>query len=78
VINNSNANLKGGPFFCGALLPEGEMIRDNSFVSNVRSYLGKHIDLESFQSKMVENWKEELPHKQVMLADATASAVRML
>lgn len=61
--------------FCGVLLPDNEMIKDNSFVSSVRSYLGRHIDLEDFQSKMVENWKEELPEKHVLLADATCYEV---
>jgi hypothetical protein len=57
--------------FCGTLLSDNESIKDNSFVSSVRSYLGRYIDLEDFQSKMVENWKEELPEKHVVLADAT-------
>lgn len=61
--------------FCGVLLTDNEFIKDNSFVSSVRSYLGRHIDLESFQSKMVENWKEDLPEKNVMLADATCYEV---
>jgi hypothetical protein len=61
--------------FCGILLPDNEVIKGSSFVSSVRSYLGRHINLEEFQSKMVENWKEELPEKHVMLTDATCYEV---
>jgi hypothetical protein len=35
--------------FCGVLLTENERISDNAFVSNVRSFLGKHLNLEQFQ-----------------------------
>ena len=35
--------------FFGTLLLDNEMIIDNSFVSRVRSYLGKDVDFEEFQ-----------------------------
>ncbi|MCP1386578.1 transposase [Runella salmonicolor] len=61
--------------FCGVLLTDNEFIKDNSFVSKVRNYLSQHVDFEVFQSKMIKNWKEELPEKNVMLADATCYEV---
>jgi hypothetical protein len=61
--------------FCGVILSDNEMIRDNSFVSSVRVFLGKHIDFEAFQQKIIANWKEEIPDKNVLLADATCYEV---
>lgn len=57
--------------FCGIQLADGQMIRDNAFVSNVRTYLAKHINLEDLQQALIANWKQELPDKQVVLMDAT-------
>jgi transposase, IS5 family len=61
--------------FCGALLSDNEMIRDNSFVSSVRGFLGGCVDFEEFQRKIIENWKEEIPDKNVLLEDATCYEV---
>ncbi len=57
--------------FCGVQLADNEMIRDNAFVSNIRTYLGKNIDFEAFQKSMITNWKLEIPDKKVVLMDAT-------
>lgn len=48
-------------FFCGVQLADNEMIRDNAFVSNVRTYLGKNIDFEAFQKSMINHWNLEIP-----------------
>ena len=61
--------------FCGILLSDNEMIRDNSFVSSVRGFLGGYVDFEEFQYKIIENWKEEIPDKNVLLEDATCYEV---
>jgi transposase, IS5 family len=61
--------------FCGVLLADNEIIRDNSFVSSVRGFLGNCLDFEEFQSKIIENWKEEIPDKNVLLQDATCYEV---
>lgn len=61
--------------FCGVLPADNEVIRDNSFVSRVRSYLGKYVDFEEFQHKIIENWKDEIPDKNILLADATCYEV---
>lgn len=58
--------------FCGILLAENESIKDNSFVSRIRSYLAKHVSVEQMQQKMLEKWKPNLENSHVMLADATA------
>jgi transposase, IS5 family len=61
--------------FCGVLLTDNEMIKDNSFVSSVRGFLGGCLDFEEFQCKIIENWKEEIPDKNVLLEDATCYEV---
>ena len=58
--------------FCGVLLLENESIKDNSFVSRIRSYLAKHVSMEQMQQQMLEKWKPNLANSHVMLADATA------
>jgi transposase, IS5 family len=37
--------------------------------------LGGCLDFEEFQSKIIENWKEEIPDKNVLLEDATCYEV---
>ena len=61
--------------FCGTLLSDNEMIRGNSFVSRVRGYLGEYVDFEVFQHKIIENWKDEIPDKNILLEDATCYEV---
>jgi transposase, IS5 family len=57
--------------FCGTLLADNEMIKDNSFVSSVRGFLGNCLNFEAFQEKIIANWKGELPDKNVLLEDAS-------
>jgi hypothetical protein len=58
--------------FCGVLLQENERIRDNAFVSKVRSYLSKHLDLNQLQQKLVDNWKkQDLADTHILMMDAT-------
>jgi hypothetical protein len=63
--------------FCGVLLSDNEMIKDNSFVSSIRSFLGRCLDFEAFQGKIIENWKEEIPDKNVLLEDATCYEIHL-
>lgn len=51
--------------------PQLRMIRDNVFVSNVRTYLGKNIDFKAFPKSMINHWKVEIPDKKVALMNAT-------
>jgi|GEM_PF-3874978 len=62
----------GMQLFFGVLLAENESIKDNSFVSRIRSCLAKHVSLEQMHQKMLEKWKPNLENSHVMLADATA------
>jgi transposase, IS5 family len=61
--------------FCGVQLADNEMIRDNAFVSNVRTYLGKNIDFEALQKSMITHWKLDIPDRKVALMDATCYEV---
>lgn len=58
-------------YFCGINLQNGKRIRDNAFVSNVRSYIGKHFDLDMIQSLFVTHWKEEITAPDTITMDAT-------
>lgn len=57
--------------FCGVLLADNESIKDNSFVSRIRSYLAAHVPIEQMQEQLLKKWKGYLPNSHVMLADAT-------
>jgi hypothetical protein len=61
--------------FCGTLLSDNEMIRGNSFESRLRGYLGEYVDFEEFQHKIIENWKDEIPDKNILFEDATCYEV---
>lgn len=63
--------------FCGTLLADNESIKDNSFVSKVRSYLGQHVDMQAVQKVLISAWKQEIPDKNVLLMDATCYEVHM-
>jgi hypothetical protein len=63
--------------FCGILLDDNEGIKDNSFVSKVRSYLGQHLDMQAVQKVLISSWKKEIPDKNVLLMDATCYEVHM-
>lgn len=57
--------------FCGVLLSDNESIKDNSFVSRIRSYLAVHVSIEKIQQQLLKKWKGDLSHSHLMLADAT-------
>ena len=47
LVDHFNTNF-AMQMFCGTLLAENEMIKDNAFVSRIRSYLGQYLNLEQF------------------------------
>jgi transposase, IS5 family len=63
--------------FCGVYFIEGEMIRDNAFVSTVRSYLAQQVDMDKVQKVLIKNWLGDLREKQVVLTDATCYELYM-
>lgn len=58
--------------FCGVLLQDNERIKDNAFVSHVRAYLGKHLDLNQMQIALLQHWKkDDLENLNLNMFDAT-------
>lgn len=63
--------------FCGCRLKVGEVIRDNAFVSRIRSFLSKHCDILKVQNVLISAWKGKLENTNAMLMDATCYEVHM-
>ena len=62
----------GMQLFCGTLLSYTERIRDNAFVSRTRSYLAAYLDLNKFQTTIINKWKEKDMHSvNMLMMDAT-------
>jgi transposase, IS5 family len=59
--------------FCGALLQDNERIRNNAFVSHVRSFLAHFVNLKEVQKTLVSHWKlsSDLENNNLLLMDAT-------
>ena len=75
LIQTGRCSRDGGPLFCGILLSDNEAIRDNSFVSKVRSYLADHVDMVAVQKVLLARWKDEIPDKHAVFMDATCYEV---
>lgn len=58
-------------YFCGIDLGDSKLIKDNAFVSNVRTYIARHFDLDTFQTILVTHWKDEIPDINSITVDAT-------
>lgn len=58
-------------YFCGIELRNGKLIKDNAFVSCVRSYISKHFDLDTIQTLFVKHWKCEIQEPDTITIDAT-------
>ena len=62
----------GDAAFCGTLLSDNERIRDNAFVSRTRTYLAEYLDLNKFQTTIINKWKEEdMQSVNMLMMDAT-------
>lgn len=58
-------------YFCGIELKNGKRIKDNSFVSNIRTFVSKHFDLDEIQSLFIKHWKAEIQEQDTITIDAT-------
>lgn len=58
-------------YFCGIELRNGKRIKDNAFVSCVRSFISKHFDLDTIQSLFIKHWKPEIKEPDTITIDAT-------
>lgn len=58
-------------YFCGIDLSDFKLIKDNAFVTNVRTFVSKHFDLDKLQSILIDHWKDEIPDSHRISIDAT-------
>lgn len=58
-------------YFCGIQLKAGEKISDGDVVSRWRSFIGRHLNWNEWQSTLVQAWKGDLEQTQTNLSDAT-------
>lgn len=58
-------------YFCGIELKNGKLIKDNSFVSNVRTQISKYFDLDEIQTLFINHWKPEIENQDTITIDAT-------
>lgn len=63
--------------FCGCRLKVGEVIRDNAFVSRIRTFLARHCDMRKIQRVLIDAWKGKMENTNVVLMDATCYEVHM-
>jgi hypothetical protein len=57
--------------FCGIELKGAEQIKDKGIVSRWRTYLGKHLDLDRLQIRLVQHWRPYMEHPHSGFCDAT-------
>jgi len=63
--------------FCGCIINPLHPIRDKAFVCRVRKFLALHCDMQKLQEILINAWKGELPHKNMLLMDATCYEVNI-
>lgn len=57
--------------FCGVQFNDSQWINDVNFVGKWRARLAEHLDVEQFQSVLVNTWKADIPHQETATSDAT-------
>lgn len=57
--------------FCGIQLGENEEIKDKDLLWQTRKFVAQHLDLEKFQTILINHWKKELENKHMGMCDAT-------
>ncbi|HYK56571.1 MAG TPA: transposase [Flavisolibacter sp.] len=58
-------------WFCGMDLKADEHIKDKGIVSRWRTYLGKHLDMDRLQIRLVQHWRPYMEHPHSSFCDAT-------
>lgn len=64
--------------FCGCRLKVGEVIRNNAFVSRIRSFLARHCDMQKVQAVLINAWKGKMENTNVVLMDETHNGVGVI
>lgn len=58
-------------FFCGLAKKDNHGIKDGDVVGRWRAFFGQNLDLERFQSTFIEEWRDEIEHKNLCVMDAS-------
>lgn len=69
-IDHFNANWQM-QMFCGTQLALNNPIKDRNLMSRIRKYVSQHIDLEQFQTILMQAWRPHLENTSVGMSDAT-------
>jgi transposase, IS5 family len=59
--------------FCGIRLVNGQQIKDKDIVSRWRSYLSRHLNIDTLQISCVQHWKPYMQHTHSGFCDATVN-----
>lgn len=70
---NGNINFQ---LFCDILL-KGERISNYKIISDIRTYLGKRLNIKEAQKILAKNWKPFMEQSNIMLSDATCYETSM-
>jgi len=62
---------------CGCRLKVGETIKDNTFVSRIRTFMARHCDMQQVQHTLINTWKGGMKNTNLVLMDATCYEVHM-
>ena len=63
--------------FCDCVINPLHPIRDRAFVCRVRKFLALHCEMQKLRKILINAWKGELPHKNMLLMDATCYEVNI-
>ena len=61
----------GLQMFCGIQLQAGEKIKDPNLIWQTRKLVAQHLDIEKFQTILIEHWKKDMTNTHVGMSDAT-------
>ena len=61
----------GLQMFCGIQLKEGEQIKDPNLIWQTRKFVAQHLNIEQFQSILIQHWKKDMKNTQMGMSDAT-------
>lgn len=70
LLENINGNWMM-QLFCGIRLKDNEEIKDKDLIWKTRKFVAEHLDVEKFQSILIECWKDDMENTHIGMSDAT-------
>lgn len=61
----------GLQLFCGIQLQETECIKDKNLLWQIRKLVSQHLDIDKFQSILIQHWKGDMKNTHIGMSDAT-------